>query len=147
MTDQSTDADLIRIFQTTKTIALIGASLKPIRASFRVGEFLADIGYRVIPINPGHVGEMLFGEKIVGSFADIEDPQSVDMIDIFRRNEAIPAIVDDALTRLPNLKTIWMQLGLHNAEAAQKASLRGMTVVQNKCPKIEHPRLLGLGLS
>lgn len=141
MTLQTTDTELVHIFETTKTIALIGASLKPSRASYRVGNFLTDLGYRVIPINPGHVGETLFGQTIVASLADIHNPESVDMIDIFRRSELIESVVDDAMDALPNLKTVWMQLDLRNAQAAQKASDAGILVVQDRCPKIEHPRL------
>ncbi len=146
MTLQTTDAELVQIFQETKTIALIGASLKPQRASHYVGQFLADLGYRVIPINPGHAGEALFGETIAASLKDIDDPSSVDMIDIFRRSDLIPEIVDEAMDVLPNLKTVWMQLGLESASAAQKASGAGIMVVQDKCPKIEYPRLDSAGL-
>ena len=146
MTLQTTDQQLIDIFKNTKTIALIGASLKPNRASFRVGNYLNDLGYRVIPINPGHVGEILFGSPIVASFADIPDAENVDMVDIFRKSEFIPDVVDQAMATLPNLKTVWMQLGLENAKAAEKASNAGIMVVQDKCPKIEYPRLQGLAL-
>jgi len=146
MTLQTTDAELVQLFKTTKTIALVGASLKPSRASYRVGNYLADLGYRVIPVNPGHVGKPLFGQVIVGSLADIEQPETVDMVDIFRRSELIPEVVDDAMTALPQLKTVWMQLELRHAQSAQKASDAGLMVIQDKCPKIEYPRLQANGL-
>lgn len=146
MTLQTTDQQLIDIFAQTKTIALIGASNKPSRASFRVGNYLADLGYRVIPINPGQAGKQLFGQTVVASLQDIPDPQDIDMIDIFRKPEFIGDIVDDAMNTLPNLKTVWMQLELTHEAAAQKASDAGIMVVQDKCPKIEYPRLQGLAL-
>lgn len=146
MTLQSTDQQLVDIFAQTKTIALIGASKKPSRASYRVGNYLADLGYRVIPINPGHTGEQLFGQTVVASMQDIPDPQNVDMIDIFRKSEYIGDIVDDAMDALPNLKTVWMQLELTHETAAKKASNAGIMVVQDKCPKIEYPRLQSLAM-
>lgn len=146
MTLHSIDTDLIEIFQQTKTIALIGASIKPNRASYRVGNYLADLGYHVIPINPDYVGKTLFGHPVVATLQDIENPKSVDMIDIFRRTEFIPDVVNQAIQALPNLQTIWMQLDLMHDKAAMKASNAGIMVVQDRCPKIEYPRLQELGL-
>lgn len=94
----------------------------------------------MIPVNPGQAGKVLFGQEVVASLADIEGP--VDMIDIFRRSEHVLPIVEDALERLPDLQTVWMQIGVENAEAAALARARGVDVVMNRCPKIEHPRLM-----
>lgn len=140
MADTNTDADLIRILDQTKVIALVGASINPTRASYFVGRYMTQKGYTVIPINPGHVGKELFGQTIVASLADA--PQA-DMVDIFRRADAVPDIVDEALQALPKLRTIWMQLGIEHPAAATKAQAKGVDVVQDRCPKIEYQRLFG----
>ena len=95
----------------------------------------------MIGVNPGAAGQMLFGQKIVAGLAEIDAP--VDMVDIFRKPDAVPAIVDEALEVLPDLRTIWMQIGVEHGPAAAKAEARGITVVQNRCPKIEYQRLFG----
>lgn len=134
------DDDFLRqIFADVKVIALVGASANEARPSHRVGQYLRSIGNRVIPVNPGLAGQELFGERVYGDLKSI--PDDVDMIDIFRRSEAVPAIVDEALDRWPDLQVIWMQLGVEHAEAVAKAEARGVRVVQNRCPKIEIPRL------
>ena len=95
----------------------------------------------MIPVNPGQAGTQLFGETVVASLSQIDGP--VDVVDIFRRSEAVPPIVDEALDHFPKLKTIWMQIGVEHAEAAAKAEARGVQVIQNRCPKIEYQRLFG----
>lgn len=135
------DGFLREILSTTKVVALVGASANPVRPSYFVQRYLGLKGFRVIPVNPGLAGQELLGETVYGSLTDI--PDDVDMIDIFRRSEAVPAIVDEALERFPNLKVVWMQIGVENAEAAAKAEARGVKVVQNRCPKIEYQRLFG----
>ncbi|MCR8725425.1 CoA-binding protein [Frigidibacter sp. ROC022] len=136
--------DLLRqVLQRTRVVAIVGVSMNPVRPSYFVARYLGLKGIRVIPVNPGHAGEMLFGEVIRPDLASIPDAEKVDFLDIFRRSEAVPGIVDDALRHLPNLKTIWMQLGVEHAEAAAKAESRGITVIQNRCPKIEYQRLFG----
>lgn len=144
MTDTpQTDADLRRILTETRSIALVGWSPKPDRPSHRVAAFLRAQGYRVIPVNPGQAGQSALGETVRASLADI-DPATdgpVDMIDIFRRSEEVPAVVAEALAALPGLKTVWMQLGVTSPEAAALAMARGVQVVQNRCPAIEMPRL------
>lgn len=135
------DTFLKKILTRTKRIAVVGASSDPTRPSYRVAHFLSQRGFDVVPVNPGLVGETLFGARVVASLADIEG--SVDMVDIFRRSEAVPEIVDEALDVFPDLRTIWMQIGVEHAEAAAKAEARGVDVVQNRCPKIECPRLFG----
>lgn len=133
------DTLLTDIFRRTKTIALVGASLNPARPSHYVGQFLVEKGYVVYPINPGHAGKSLFGQTIQASLADV--PKPVDMVDIFRKSEACPQIVDEALASFPDLRTIWMQIGVHHEGAAQIATARGVDVIMNRCPKIEYPRL------
>ncbi len=135
------DALLKDILTRTKRIAVVGVSMNPVRPSYYVARYLVLKGYQVVPVNPGHEGQMLFGTRVVADLSQIEGP--VDMVDIFRRSEAVPQIVEDALAAFPTLGTIWMQIGVEHAEAAAKAESRGVTVVQNRCPKIEYQRLFG----
>lgn len=135
------DTLLKDVLRRTHSIAVVGVSTNPVRPSYYVARYLSLKGYRVIPVNPGHAGKELFGETIRANLSDIDVP--VDMIDIFRRPEAVPEIVDEALAVFPTLKTIWMQIGVEHAEAAAKAEARGLTVIQNRCPKIEYQRLFG----
>jgi uncharacterized protein len=136
-----TDETLRRILTTVRTIAVVGVSANPVRPSYYVARYLGLRGYRVIPVNPGHAGETLFGETVRGRLSDIDEP--VDMVDIFRRSEHVGPIVDEALEAFPGLKVIWMQIGVRNPEAAAKAEARGVEVIQNRCPKIEYQRLYG----
>ncbi len=129
------------ILQRTKVIALVGVSMNPVRPSYYVARYLGLKGFRVIPVNPGHAGSHLFGQTVHGSLSDISEP--VDMVDIFRRSESVPPIVDEALNVFPHLKTIWMQIGVENPQAAAKAEAKGIDVIQNRCPKIEYQRLFG----
>lgn len=133
------DAEIAEILRGTRTIALVGWSPNATRPSHGVACFLVARGYRVIPVNPGQAGLSVLGETVRASLADIVEP--VDMVDIFRRSEAVLPVVQEALASLPNLKTVWMQLGVENAEAADLALARGLHVVQNRCPAIEIPRL------
>ena len=136
---QPDDAAIAEILKTTRTIALVGWSPNADRASNGVARFLAARGYRVIPVNPGQAGQVVLGETVRASLAEISEP--VDMVDIFRRSDAVLPVVQEALAALPGLKTIWMQLGVENAQAAALAESRGLQVVQNRCPAIELPRL------
>ncbi|UWR14159.1 CoA-binding protein [Sulfitobacter sp. M368] len=135
------DAWLKTILTRTKRIAVVGVSMNPVRPSYYVARYLGLRGYQVVPVNPRHAGETLFGQTVVAGLGQIEG--GVDMVDIFRRSEAVPEIVDEALEAFPNLQTIWMQIGVEHAEAAAKAEARGVDVVQNRCPKIEYQRLFG----
>ncbi len=98
-------------------------------------------GFSIVPVNPLHGGERLLGCPVRASLSEIETP--VDMVDIFRRSEAVPEIVEEALEVFPDLRTIWMQIGVRHEEAARKAEAAGVTVIQNRCPKIEYQRLFG----
>lgn len=140
MTDY-TDDELKRVLKRARVVAVVGVSMNPVRPSYFVARYLGLKGFTVIPVNPVHAGESLFGQKVMGSLSEIE--RQVDMVDIFRRSEAVPAIVDEALAAFPDLQTIWMQIGVTHPEAAQKAAARGVTVIQNRCPKIEYQRLFG----
>ena len=135
-----TEDDRIRdILTSVKTIALVGWSPKPDRPSHGVANYLSRRGYRVIPVNPGQAGQMVNGVEVRASLADITE--AVDMVDIFRRSEEAGAVVDEALAAFPDLKAVWMQLGVHDDAAAGRAKARGVQAVMNRCPAIEIPRL------
>ena len=129
------------ILAQTQTIACVGVSLNPVRPSNYVARYLSLRGYRVIPVNPGHAGKTLYGARVLARLSDIDGP--VDMVDIFRRSEHVLPIVAEALEHLEGLRTIWMQIGVRNEEAAALAKARGLNVVQDRCPKIEYQRLFG----
>ncbi len=113
-----TDTQLKNILTQTKRIAVVGASLNPVRPSYYVTRYLKTKGYDIVPVNPAHAGKTL-------------------------RSETVPEIVDEALQVFPDLATIWMQIGVQHSEAAAKAEAKGVTVIQNRCPKIEYQRLFG----
>ncbi|CUJ86177.1 CoA binding domain protein [Ruegeria denitrificans] len=135
------DEHLKEILQRTKVVAVVGVSMNPVRPSYYVARYLSLKGYTVIPVNPGHAGKELFGQTVRASLSEISEP--VDMVDIFRRPESVPPIVDEALDAFPSLRTVWMQIGVVNEDAAAKAQARGVDVVMNHCPKIEYQRLFG----
>lgn len=138
----ATDDTLRRILTKTRVIALVGWSPNPDRPSHQVAAFLTRQGYRVIPVNPGQAGAVVAGEVVRAALSDISE--AVDMVDIFRRSEDVGPVVSQALA-LPGLQTIWMQLGVVNDAAAAEARAAGLTVVMDRCPAIEHPRLIGSG--
>lgn len=138
---QYSDDQLRDILKRTKTVACIGVSPNPVRPSHYVARYLSLKGFKVIPVNPGHAGKRLFGAVVRGDLSEITE--EVDMVDIFRRSEHVPPIVEAALDAFPKLQTVWMQIGVQNAEAAAMAEARGVTVIQNRCPKIEYQRLFG----
>ena len=141
MDETYTDEFLTDVLDRTRVIAVVGVSLDEKKPSFYVSEFLQSKGYRVIPVNPVHAGKSVFGETIRASLSDIEE--DVDMVDLFRRPEHVPPLVDEALKAFPSLGTIWMQLGIAHEDAAATARAAGVDVVMNRCPKIEYPRLMG----
>ncbi|MDG1169054.1 MAG: CoA-binding protein [Sulfitobacter sp.] len=135
------DALLRDVLTRAKRVAVVGVSMNPVRASYFVARYLGLRGFEVELVNPRHAGETLFGKPVRASLSEIEG--GVDMVDIFRRSEAVPEIVQEALAAFPQLQTVWMQIGVEHAEAAAQAQARGVTVIQNRCPKIEYQRLFG----
>ncbi|MDB5709358.1 MAG: CoA-binding protein [Sphingomonas bacterium] len=131
------DADIKALLEQTRTIALVGASDRPDRPSYRVMATLQAHGYRVIPVNPQITGEHLHGEFVFRDLAQLGDP--IDMVDIFRNSAAAGEAVDQAIAA--GAKSVWMQLGVTNDEAAARAEAAGLKVVMDRCPAIELPRL------
>ncbi len=131
------DQDIADLLQNARTIALVGASDNPGRASFGVMKFLQDRGYRVIPVNPRITGEHVHGEFVWRELAQIGEP--IDIVDIFRRPIAAGEAVDEAIAI--GAKAVWLQIGVINEEAAKRAEDAGLKVVMDRCPKIEIPRL------
>jgi predicted CoA-binding protein len=131
------DEDIAKLLSSARTIAVVGASDRPNRASYGVMKFLQDWGYRVIPVNPQITGEHVLGEFVWRELAQIGVP--IDIVDIFRRPEAAAEAVEQAI--FVGAKAVWMQIGVINDEAAAKAEAAGLQVVMDRCPKIEIPRL------
>ena len=139
--DTYPDSYIRGILNTVKTIAMVGASERENRPSYFAFKYLLERGYKMIPVNPGHSGETMLGQKIYARLSDIPEP--IDMVDIFRRTDAIAGMVDEALALDPKPKVIWMQLGLRDDAVAAHAEAAGLRVVMNRCPKLEYGRLAG----
>lgn len=139
--DAYDNAYIAGILSSVKTIAVVGASANEVRPSYFVMKYLLSKGYSVIPVNPGQAGKEILGQLTYAKLADI--PVPVDMVDIFRASEAVPAIVDEVLALKPLPKVIWTQLTVRHDEAAARAEAAGIKVVMNRCPKIEYARLAG----
>ncbi len=137
MTPNPDDATLRETLRRARTIAVIGASDRPDRPSHEVAAYLQRAGYRIIPVNPNLAGKSVLGERAVSWLAEIREP--VDIVDVFRRSEAVPEIVAEALKL--SEPVIWLQLGVVHEESARVARQAGRTVVQDRCLKIEHARL------
>lgn len=131
------DEDIAELLKETRTIAMVGASDNPGRASYVVMHYLQEHGYRVLPVNPRITGEHVHGEYVWRELAQIGEP--IDMVDLFVRSEFVGAIVDQAIA--VGAKAIWMQLGVIDHEAAARAEEAGLKVVMDRCPKMEIPRL------
>ena len=133
------DAWIKAILGEVKTLAMVGASANEMRPSYFAMLYLQKKGYRVLPVNPRATGATILGETVHATLDDL--PVRPDMVDIFRRSEEVPAIVDDAI-RL-QIPIVWMQLGVRHDAAAAKAEAAGLRVVMDRCPKIEYGRLFG----
>ncbi|HEY1637283.1 MAG TPA: CoA-binding protein [Rhizomicrobium sp.] len=141
---QSYSDELIKsVLRATKVIAMVGASGNEMRPSYFAMMYLLAKGYVIHPINPGLAGKEILGQRVYASLKEV--PAPVDMVDIFRAAEAAPGIVREALAEKDRLglKTIWMQLGVINNEAAEMARAAGLSVIMDRCPKIEYGRLSG----
>lgn len=134
-------AYLSRILAGTRTVAVIGASANEGRPSHGIMKFLLGAGFEVFAVNPRYAGKELLGRPAYARLADI--PAPIDMVDIFRRPDAMPAIVAEALSLAIPPKAIWMQLGIRHNAAAAEAEAAGVKVVMNRCVKREYDRLAG----
>lgn len=142
--DTYTDAFLKETLDRVRTIAVVGASANWNRPSFFVMKYLQSKGFRVIPVNPKEAGHVILGETVYGSLADMAAaiaPATIDMVDIFRSSDEAGPLTDEAI-RI-GAKVVWMQIGIRNEEAAARAEAAGLTVIMNRCPKIEYSRLYG----
>jgi predicted CoA-binding protein len=132
------DEEIKDTLNRSKTVAVVGISAKEDRPSYIVAAYLKSKGYRIIPVRPE--GEEILGEKIYPSLMEIPKEIEIDVVDIFRKSEDVPPVVDEAIHR--GAKVIWMQEGIVNQEACAKAEKAGLKVVMDRCTKKEHQRLL-----
>ena len=139
--DESFDTSVRELLTTSRRIAVVGASSRVGRPSYDVAAYLALQGYEVVGVNPRAAGEELHGHEVVASLDGLGAP--IDIVDVFRRSEDVPAHVEEILALTPLPRAVWLQLGIRNDEAAQRLRARGIEVVQDRCLKIEHRRLLG----
>ncbi len=133
------EADVLDVLSHCRTIAVVGLSPRPERASFDVARYMQAHGYRIIPINPNAGVTDILGEKVYASLLQASQIETIELVDCFRNSEDIPPIVDEAVAI--GAKAVWMQLGIAHAEAAAKAQAAGLKVVQNRCLKIDHRAL------
>jgi len=140
MDEANTDDGLRSILKTSHTFAILGANPKPERAAHYVPAYLQEHGYEVLPVNPVHAGKEMFGHTVVATLPELQVP--VDVVDVFRRPEALPGHLDEILAMKPLPKVVWFQLGIRNDEVAQKLVDAGIEVVQDHCALAEHRRLM-----
>lgn len=138
----ATDPDLAKQFlREARTIAVLGASDRPARPAHYVPAYLVENGYRVLPVNPRHAGQTIFGQTVTSTLAELSEP--IDIVDVFRRSEDIPGHVEDILAMRPLPKVVWFQLGIENHEVARLLEEKGIRVVQDRCALADH-RAFGL---
>ncbi len=131
------DRELTEVLSRARTIAVVGLSDKPERDSNEVARYLQSVGFRIVPVNP--MLPRALGETSYPSVAAIPSDIPIDIVDIFRRSDQVPPVVDDSVRR--GAKVLWMQLGVEHAEAAARARVAGATVIENRCIMVEHRRL------
>jgi predicted CoA-binding protein len=131
----------LRLLQTYKTIAMVGLSADPMRPSHFAAIYMQSEGYDIIPVNPRLAGQEILGQTVYASLLDIPKERNVQIVDVFRKSEDVPAVLDEAIEI--GAPVFWMQLGIVNEEAAARARAAGMDVVMNRCVKVEHARFFG----
>lgn len=139
--DRYDDTLIESVLHRVQTIAMVGASANTVRPSYFVLKYLTEKGFSVHPINPGRAGDTICGRTVYASLADV--PGTIDMVDVFRAPDAVPNVIDQVMQLNPLPKVLWLQLGVRNDGAVARAEETGITVIQNRCPKIEYGRLSG----
>lgn len=143
MTRESYDDEAIAaLLLSTRRIAVVGASPNAARHSHRVMRYLQTAGYETLPVNPRAAGNAILGQEVHAALADV--PAPIDLVDVFRRQDALPAVAEEILSvhREKEIRAVWLQLDLYDAEVAERLRKAGLTVVMDRCLKIEHGRLL-----
>lgn len=128
-----------RVLEQSRTVAVLGAHPERARPAFYVPDYLAHHGYRIIPVNPGKRGQTLWGEPVRASLAELTEP--IDVVNVFRRSEAVPGHLDDILAMKPRPKVVWLQLGIRNDAIARALEAAGIEVIQDRCMLADHRRL------
>ncbi len=139
MSEARSDTELRRIYESAETIAILGAHPDTGKPAHYVPAYFSEQGYRLLPVNPGYSGQELWGETVRDSLADLDGP--VDVVDVFRRGEALPDHLEEILAMDPRPRVVWMQQGIRNGEVAQKLTDAGIDVVQDRCMYANHRRL------
>ena len=137
MHSNPSEAEIQDLLENSSTVAVVGLSDSPYRTSHAIARVLQEVGYKIFPVNPNLLGPVL-GEEPYGSVRDIEEP--VDIVDVFRRSEFVMPVAKDAVAA--GVKAIWMQSGVINEEAASYAREHGLTVVMDRCIKVDYARLV-----
>jgi uncharacterized protein len=133
--------DVQRILRESKTVAVLGAHTNVSKAAYYVPRYLDSRNYEIFPVNPVFAGEEIFGKVTVSSLTELTT--AIDLVDVFRRSEALPNHVADILGMQPLPKVVWFQLGIQNDEVAQQLSKAGIKVVQNRCTLADHQNFFG----
>jgi len=136
-TENSTTKEIEELLKTSKNIAIIGLSPNPTKDSHKVGKYLKEHGYKIFPIYPKE--DEILGEKVYRSIEEIDEP--IDIVDVFRKPAIVPQILEK-MKKKKGIKALWLQIGIVNNEAATEAKKLGYIVVQNKCTKIEHQKMM-----
>ena len=134
--------DRLQLLQQYRHVAIVGVSADPYRPSHFVAIYLQAEGYDIIPINPRYAGQTLLGKRVYATLTEAKEAgEQIEVVDVFRRAENVPPIAEEAIA--VGAKVLWLQMGIRNDEAARKAQEAGLTVVQDRCMKIEHARFFG----
>ena len=136
LSDGNDEATITRLATTPCTVAVVGLSPKPHRASYQVAQYLQHHGWRIVPINPAAVGTQILGEPVYASLAEAAAQTTIQLVDVFRNSDDVPPVVDEVMAL--KIPAIWLQLGIAHPQAAAKARAAGLALVQNLCLKVEH---------
>jgi len=131
--------DVRRVLETSRVVAVLGASPTAGRAAHYVPAYLASQGYRIIPVNPVHAGKSLFGERVRAGLGEV--CEAVDIVDVFRRSDAVPGHLEEILAMEPRPRLVWLQLGIRHDATAEALSAEGIDVIQDRCTLADHRRM------